>query len=120
MKAIPVAILLLAATVLGVVLGLRHLRRMRRPPVMIGAHLLLGAGGLELFAMLLRGTPSGTIFSAGTFGWVAAALLAVSMFAGVSAALFRRSPRAAQLVLLTHAALGAVGVLLFFVWVATL
>jgi hypothetical protein len=120
MKALPVAILLIAASVLGVVLGLRHLRGARRPPVMIGAHLLLGAGGLELFAMLLRGTPSGTILSAGTFGWVAAALLAVSMFAGVSAALFRRSPRVAQIVLVTHAALGGVGVLLFFAWVATL
>ena len=63
-KAIPALVLLSAAMCLGVIMGIQYLRRVRSKPVMIGVHLLLGAGGLEVLAMMLRGAPMVRRFTA--------------------------------------------------------
>jgi hypothetical protein len=101
-------------------LGLRVLRGAPRKPVMIGAHFILGAAGLEVFVMLLHGTPSGLVLAAGRFGWIAAGLFAAAMFAGISAALFRRSPQTAKIVLAAHVGLGSLGLMVFLAWLASL
>jgi hypothetical protein len=112
---------LTGAVLLGTYLGLQYLRGNVRKPGLIAAHLLLGAAGLELTAMLLRGTPSGDVTPAGRFGTVAAGLLAVAMGSGFAAPLLGpRSRQTANLILGTHAGLGALGFVLFLFWVANL
>ncbi|MCK7475924.1 MAG: hypothetical protein MZV49_25970 [Rhodopseudomonas palustris] len=56
MTVLPVLGMLTASLLLGLYLVLAFLRRERKP-VLIGFHLLLGMGGLELLIMLMRGTP---------------------------------------------------------------
>ena len=115
---IAAAALVTAAVGMGLYLGLLYLRRVRRP-VLVGAHLLLGAAGLEATAMLLRGTPDGTVTPAGTFGIVAAATLATTMISGLAAPLVaKRSRRNSNIALGIHASVGVTGFVLFLAWLA--
>jgi len=117
MTAIPALVFLTAATVLGVYLGFLYLRRIVRKPVLIGVHLLLGAAGIEMTVMLLRGTPGGEATPAGTFGVVAAGLLALAMVSGLAAPLLgRRSRQTANIMLSTHAGIALAGFALFLAW----
>lgn len=118
MTALPSFILLTAAVVLGVLLGVDYLRGVRSSAGMIGAHLLLGAGALETVAMLLRGTPDGTAMSAGSLGSVTAGCLALAMCSGLIAPMIgRRSVRTMNVALVTHVSVAAGGFLLFLGWV---
>ncbi|NVN86141.1 MAG: hypothetical protein HXX15_08615 [Rhodopseudomonas sp.] len=120
MTAIPVLVILSAATAIGLYLGLLYLRGERKPGL-IAFHLLLGFGGLETLVMLLHGTPNGAAgATTGTFGYTAAGLFGVSAFSGFVAALARRSPVAANVVLGTHVTVGLAGFALFLAWVSTL
>ena len=119
MLAIPAVLLLSGAVVLGVLLGLEYLRRVRSKPTMIGLHLLLGAGGLEVIAMLLRGTPDGAVLPAGAIGQVAAGLLAFALCSGLVAPLVGRRSRATMNVaLVTHVTASAAGFVLCLLWFA--
>jgi hypothetical protein len=118
MSAVPVVVILSAASALGLYLLLLFLRGVRKPGL-IALHLLLGFGGLETLVMLLHGSPDGTGPSSDvSFGKIAAGLFAVSAFSGFIAALARRSPVAANVVLGTHVTVGLAGFALFLAWVS--
>ena len=118
LKVMPVVLLLSVAVALGLFLGMQYLRGVRASKVLIGVHLLLGAAGLEALARLLWGTtPDGTLLPAGTVGTVAAVLLAVAMFCGLTApVLARRLPRTIHFAVATHVGIGAAGFVLFLLW----
>jgi len=117
MLAIPAVLLLSGAVALGVVLGLEYLRRARSKPTIIGLHLLLGAGGLEVIAMLLRGTPDGAVMPAGGIGHAAGGLLALALCSGLLVPLVGRRSRATMNVaLVTHVSVSAAGFLLCLWW----
>jgi hypothetical protein len=118
MTALPVLLLLTGAVGLGLLLGVFYLRGVRRP-VLIGVHLLLGAGGLEGMVVLLHGTPSGDVLQAGTFGMMALGLFALAMLSGLTAPLVSKgSRRTADVMVATHASVGVIGFVLFITWVA--
>jgi hypothetical protein len=118
MTAVPVLAILSAAVLLGLYLGLLYLRGERKP-VLIGAHFLLGAGGLEALVMLLHGTPDGAAPRTGSLGTTAALFFVISIISGVSAALLRRSRVIANTVLAAHAGVGAIGFMLLLYWVSS-
>ena len=119
MTVIPVLILLSAAVVLGIVLGLQYLRRERSKPALIGFHLLLGAGGLEVLAMLLHGTPDRRILPSGGQLTAAAALVMAAMFSGLIAPMIgRQSRRTMNVALVIHTLIGLTSVVLLLAWVA--
>jgi hypothetical protein len=121
MIALPALILLGVTVALGLYLGLQFLRKQPMRPGMIGLHFLLGAGGLEVMVMLLRGAPSGRLAVPGSLGNSAAAFLAMALIAGVTAPMIgRRSRRTAAIALATHASLALGGFLLFLAWVVQL
>jgi hypothetical protein len=121
MRAMPSFLLLAATVALGVLLGLDYLRGERSKPLVIGAHLVLGAIGVESFVMLLRGAPDGSVLGAGPVGNAAAGLLAVAMMSGLIAPIIgRNSTRTMNTALVTHIGLAAGGVLLFVGWMLSL
>ena len=82
----------------------------RRKPVAVGAHLLLGIGGLEAF-VVTGGAGSGSL------GFAAAALLAAALGCGLLGAVVRRSyGGAANVLLAAHALCGASGLGAALVW----
>jgi hypothetical protein len=109
-------LVLTAAVALGVFLALRFLRDGRRS--MLGIiHGVAGATGLALLLFLLRGPPRGVAMGAGSFGAVAATLLAAALTLGLSIpVLFRRAPRLVGLALAAHASLAISGGVLFLAW----
>jgi len=118
MTATPVLVILSAATALGLYLGLLFLRGERKQGL-VALHLLLGFGGLETLVMLLHGTPDGASLSGSvSFGKIAAGLFAVSAFSGFIAALARRSPVAANVLLGTHVTVGLAGFALVLAWIS--
>lgn len=117
MTLLPVGLTLVAAVLLGLVLGVQYLRRIRRPMV-IGVHVLCGIGALEQLVIQLHGTPGGDVTPYGRFGDALALLLVGSIASGfISALLVRHSKRVAEAVLVTHALVGAAGFGVFLVWV---
>jgi hypothetical protein len=117
--AIPPLLLLTASVILGVMLGIQYLQRKRGPPTLIGFHLLLGAGGLEVLAMLLHGTPDRRIVPSGGIVTYAAGLLLAAMFTGLLVPLIgRRSRPTMNVALAIHVGVGAAGFVLFLVWMA--
>ncbi len=120
MTVLPVLGMLTASLLLGLYLVLAFLRRERKP-VLIGFHLLLGMGGLELLIMLMRGTPAGAAENTGQLGIAAAALFGIAMFTGLTGAMIaRRSAMSANIVVATHSSLGAAGFILFLLWLANM
>ncbi|ABE39721.1 conserved hypothetical protein [Rhodopseudomonas palustris BisB5] len=118
MTATPVLVILSAATALGLYLGLLYLRGERKQGL-VALHLLLGFGGLETLVMLLHGTPDGAAASGNiSFGKIAAGLFAVSAFSGFIAALARKSPVAANVLLGTHVTVGLAGFALVLAWIS--
>ncbi|HEY0327560.1 MAG TPA: hypothetical protein VGC77_00545 [Rhodopseudomonas sp.] len=116
----PVVVLLTGSALLGLYLLLLYLRGERKQ-ALVALHLLLGFGGLETLVMLLHGTPDGASFAApGSFAKIAAGLFAVSAFSGFIAALARRSPLAANVVLGTHVTVGLAGVALLLAGLSSL
>jgi hypothetical protein len=118
--AIPALLLLTAAVTLGVVLGLQYLRGERSKPVVIGLHLLFGAGGLEVMALLLHGTPDRRIEPAGSLLTPAAALVMAAMFSGLVAPMVGRKSRLTMNVaLVVHVSVAITGFVLLLAWSAT-
>jgi hypothetical protein len=112
----PVGLILTAAVTLGIVLGLNYLRGIRKP-IMNGVHLLLGLGALESLAVLVNGPPNGLTMHARPLAMAALGLFALSVLSGLIRPLMRRQmPRAAEILLVTHAGVGLLGFLLFLVW----
>ncbi|MGX7742537.1 hypothetical protein [Rhodopseudomonas parapalustris] len=118
MTTAPVLVILGLATALGLYLGLLYLRGERKQGL-VALHLLLGFGGLETLVMLLHGTPDGAQAAGNiSLGKVAVGMFAVSAFSGFIAALARRSPVAANVVLGTHITVGLAGFALLLAWVS--
>ncbi|AVT76563.1 hypothetical protein RPPS3_25000 [Rhodopseudomonas palustris] len=118
MTTAPVLVILGAATALGLYLGLLYLRGDRKQGL-VALHMLLGFGGLETLVMLLHGTPDGAATTDSvSFGKIAAGLFAVSAFSGFIAALARRSPVGANVLLGTHVTVGLAGFALLLAWVS--
>jgi hypothetical protein len=69
---------------LGIYLGIFYLRGVRPERVLLGAHILLGLGGVEQLALLIHGAPSGAMTSE-SFSKAAAGLFALSIFSGFTA-----------------------------------
>jgi hypothetical protein len=122
MIAIPALLLITVAVAIGVYLGLLYLRRERPRRIVLGAHILLGIGGLEQLAIFLRGaTPSGATVNVGSSGTAAAALFALAMLSGLIAPLLgQKSRRNGEFMLATHALAGAAGFVLLLIWVSNL
>jgi hypothetical protein len=100
MSATPVILVFAAAVALGIVMVVLRIRN-KRKTVLIGAHLLLGAGGLEQLVMFMSQT---------SLKPTAAALFALALICGLIAALIGgAAPRTAATVLVTHIALGVAG-----------
>ena len=120
MPMFPFLALPLAAMALGLVLVVLHLRGIRKP-LLIGLHLLLGLGALELLVVMLKGTPSSDGLPAGDFGDVAAGFLALAAFIGLlTPILGRRSRLTANAMLVAHGSAGLAGVILCIAWASGL
>jgi len=119
MRAIPAVLLFGCAATLGVVMGIAYLRRRRNSPVMIGVHLLLGAAGMEVIAMLLSGASEGSALPPTSLVRLAAALLVTALLTGLATPLVARgSRRTMNFALLTHAGVALSGFLLLLAWAA--
>lgn len=119
MTAIPALLLLSGAVVLGLVLGLNYLRHERSKPALVGFHLLLGAGGLEVMAMLLHGTPNQPTSPQGGLLLPAAGFVMFAMMSGLVAPLIgRQSRRTMNVAVVVHVSLAVTGFVLLLAWVA--
>ena len=106
-------VLLLIAALFGRVLGALHLQTERKPPARtLGAlHGLLGIVGFVVLLSALNGPPRGEALGVGSFGRIAAVLLATAVIAGLAILLARRRyPRLPAFVIGIHATLAVSGV----------
>ncbi len=109
--------LLTLAVAAGTILGLLHLRGggAPRPPVAAGiAHGLIGTLGLALLWPVAQGPARGVAAGAGSFGPVAAWLLAVALATGVTVLIRRRGQPA--ILMAIHAGIAITGYLLLVAW----
>jgi hypothetical protein len=106
------AILALVATLaLGIVAGLLHLQRIRKPLV-VRAHLILALAATLLVLLLTFTAPAA---AAGPPRALPLLLVALAAAAGWSA--FRYARRGASLVLALHAVAGVASFLVFIAWI---
>jgi hypothetical protein len=119
MTAFPIVAMLGGAVALGAAnLGLR-LRGERRP-VLIGIHLLLGIGGLEVLVYFLKDINGGEGIAAGPYGNIAAGLLALAVFIGlISPLVAKEYPARSKAMLVAHVACGAVGAVTAVLWASS-
>jgi hypothetical protein len=119
MITIPVLLLITSAVLLGIYLGVFYLRGVRPIRILLGAHILMGMGGLEQLALLIHGAPSGVILRAGSFGAAAGGFFAFAMLSGFTAPLLgQRSRRNGEIMLAAHATAGVVGFALLLAWIS--
>ena len=113
------AILVFGTTVaIGLYMGLQYLKGQRNNRMLVGAHVLIGLAGLEVFALLLRGAPDGTHLADSRTGPAAALLLAAALFSGFVVPLIAPAkPGATGLTLAVHASLGLVAFGVLLLWV---
>jgi hypothetical protein len=108
--------LLLTTALLGTALAALHLRTTSaRPPrwLLGGLHGVLGAVGLGLLLLALRGPPRGEAMGVGAFGSIAAVLLAIGLLAGLGILAARlRYSRVPGLMIGIHATIAVSGVVI--------
>jgi len=121
MITLPSLILVTGAVLLGIYLGIFYLRGVRPRRILLGAHILMGIGGVEQMALLIHGAPSGAMES-GSLVKAAAGLFALAIFSGFTAPLLAQSTRRqnGELMLAAHAGLGIAGFVLFLAWVSNI
>jgi hypothetical protein len=109
---------LTAAVALGVAVALQYLRPTSPRGAFAGViHGLTGALGFGLLIIALQGPRRGDAMGAGSFGIAAAVLFGLALLFGPFVrVLVRRFPRAAGLVLATHASIALTGFVLFLAW----
>lgn len=118
MVTLPSFFLVSAAVLLGIYLGVFYLRRIRSGLALRGAHILMGLGGVEQVAILIRGAPSGEMMS-DSLVRMALGLFAGAIFAGFTAPILaQRSRRNGEVMLAAHAGLGLAGFALFLYWIS--
>lgn len=114
----PILILVCATAALGLLLGVRYLRREARKPMLIGLHLLLGIGALEVTAYSLWGAQQDG--GVPKLGVAAAFALAAAMFIGLLAPIIgRRSRQTMSVALAAHASVATVGLALVLIWTSS-
>ena len=113
-------VILGAAMLLGSVLAVLHTREGAAPPPWrLGAlHGLIAIGGLACLGLALRGPPRGLDQGTGSFGMIAAVLVALAAVAGVAllSARFRRR-RLSGTLIGVHATLAVSGFVVLIVYV---
>jgi hypothetical protein len=112
--------LLLIAGGLGGGLAAWHLRpQVRTPPWVLGAlHGALGAAGLALLLLALRGPPRGAAMGVAGFGTVAVVLLGIALIAGLAVLASRLRGRAiGGLLIAIHASLAIAGIVILAAYV---
>jgi hypothetical protein len=111
--------LLLIAAALGGVLAALSFRLGFPPPAAIYGvlHGCLGAGGLAALLLALRGPPRGVAMGVGSFGAIAAVLLAVALLAGLTILAIRlRARQVSGLIIGTHATIAISGIVVLAVY----
>jgi hypothetical protein len=108
---------LTVAVVAGTILALWHLRSTddgaSRPPLVAGlAHGAVGALGLVLLLLALRGPPRGVEAGAGAFGTTAAVLFAAAVVTGLVILAIRRK----AIVMAIHAGIAITAYVLLLAW----
>jgi hypothetical protein len=107
---------LTVAVAAGSALALWHLRAAdgaTRPPVAAGiAHGVVGAAGLALLLLALRGPARGVGAGVGSFGTVAAVLFVAALLTGIVMLLLRRK----GVVMAIHAGVAITGYVLLLAW----
>jgi hypothetical protein len=114
------AVLLMTVAVgFGSGLALWHLRAAddptARPPVSLGiVHGLIGACGLVVLLLALRGPPRAAAAGAGSFGEIATLLFAAAIATGLVILVLRRKRPAVTMAI--HAGLAITGYMLLLAW----
>lgn len=114
---LPVLLLMGGGVGIGITMATRLLRGLARRPMLIGLHILCGAGALEELVVTLHGTESVTALPTANGGSLTALMLAGTLFIGFSVPLIsRRAPGAARRVLVVHAVAGLATLGTLLVW----
>jgi hypothetical protein len=117
MLALPIVIIVSVTVAIGLLMGLRYLRRLRNPPTLIGVHFLLGALSLEPMLIAMRGGLGVAATKPSPVGVAAAGLIALALISGVTAVMVgRKSRQTANITLLAHAGVAATAYLLVLAW----
>lgn len=117
MTAIPMLVLLIVAVVLGAANLVLRVRGIRKS-VLIGVHLLVGIGALEVLVFYLKDANGGEGTPAGSWGNVAAGLLAAAVFIGlISPILGKNSKPLSNSLLVAHVGCGLAGAITAVAWV---
>ncbi len=113
----PIIVIISTTVAIGGYMGFQYLMGVRNRPMLIAIHLLLGAGGLEVMAMLLRGAPDGSHIMRHDLGEIAAIFMVGALMTGLIVPLLAQpAPRRIGPLLLVHAgvALIAYGALVYW------
>jgi hypothetical protein len=110
--------ILTLAVAAGTALALWHLRATgagSRPPAAAGiAHGVIGAAGLAVLLLVLRGPPRGVAAGVGSFGSTAAVLFGAALLAGLIVLWRRRTGPAVTMAI--HSGLAVTGYVLLLAW----
>jgi hypothetical protein len=118
MKALPIVLMVTAATALGAYLLLLWFQKARRP-VLIGFHVLLGLGAAESLVVFLHTGGLEDDSAARRLALVAGGCLAAALASGFIAPLLGKSYRlAANSLLAAHVFSGLAGLLVVLVFVS--
>jgi hypothetical protein len=102
-----------AAVLIGLVLGSLYMIKEEPPPrVMLAgwAHGALGALGVALTLLALRGVPRGVKQGAGSFGWLSGTILGLTLAGGLLILIIHlRRKQVPTLLIAMHATLGIAG-----------
>lgn len=106
MTLLPIVALLAAAVIIGLIMAPRALKGERNRPLLIAAHILLGAAALEPLAIAMHAT--GRIDAAGSLGTATFLLIGLALASGVIRALLvRQSPALRTPLLALHGSIAA-------------
>jgi hypothetical protein len=117
MTVAPVVLLLGMGVAIGAYMGYRYLLGQHNSRILAGLHLLLGAGGLEVMVMLLRGAPNGATAENQFMGSIVALIIAGALLTGLFVPIIAKSqPGIVGGSLAVHAAVGTIGFSMLLLW----
>ena len=117
MIAAPVVVIVATTVLIGLYMGFRFLQGVRNKPWLGGLHLLLGAAGLEVMAMLLRGAPNGDAVPAEANAHWAGGLIVAALLSGLFVAIIAKPmPNRIGMTLAVHASFGLLGFAALLLW----